>query len=154
MSQGRSIGMELRTLRNLLLRKVEGVIHKKYNDQLTCMHGWVLKYFVDHQDRDVFQRDLEHEFSIRRSTATKILQLMEKNCLIRRVPVPYDARLKKIVLTPKAIEYHQAVVKSFIELEQELKKGISEEEMDSFFAIMDKLKKNLEQPSSMRSGKF
>ena len=52
-------------------------------------------------DGPVFQRDVERAFSLSRSTATGILQLMEKNGFLLREPVAYDARLKKLVLTPR-----------------------------------------------------
>jgi len=144
MHKDRSVAFELRTLRNMLHRQVSGFMNEKYGDQLTGMHGWVLKYFVDNQHKEIFQRDFESHFTIRRSTASKILQLMEKNNLITRQSVPYDARLKRIILTPKAIEYHEAIILKYVELESELKKGLSQEEMDTFFDVLDKIKKNLE----------
>ncbi|WP_169082523.1 MarR family winged helix-turn-helix transcriptional regulator [Paenibacillus sp. PL91] len=144
MDADRSVALELRTLRNMLKRQVDGFIHQKYADQMTGMHGWVLKYFVDNQDKEIFQRDFENEFSIRRSTASKILQLMEKNSLITRQPVSYDARLKRIILTPKAIEYYETIIEKYVALECELRKGLSREEMDMFFSVLDKIKKNLE----------
>jgi DNA-binding MarR family transcriptional regulator len=144
MDADRSVALELRTLRNMLKRQADEFIHQKYADQMTGMHGWVLKYFVDNQDKEVFQRDFENEFSIRRSTASKILQLMEKNSLITRQPVSYDARLKRIVLTHKAIEYYETIIEKYVALECELRKGLSREEMDMFFAVLDKIKKNLE----------
>ena len=75
------------------------------------MQRWVIGYLSEHEGKDVFQRDLEEEFSVRRSTATGILQLMEKNELITREPVSHDARLKKLVLTPKAIEIQKRLLK-------------------------------------------
>lgn len=144
MNADRSVALELRTLRNMLQRQVSGFMNQKYGDQLTGMHGWVLKYFVDNQDKEIFQRDFESHFTIRRSTASKILQLMEKNNLIKRQSVPYDARLKRIILTPLAIEYHKSIILKYVELECELKKGLSQEEMDTFFRVLDKIKKNLE----------
>jgi DNA-binding MarR family transcriptional regulator len=144
MDADRSVALELRTLRNMLKRQADGFIHQKYADQMTGMHGWVLKFFVDNQDKEIFQRDFENAFSIRRSTASKILQLMEKNSLITRQPVSYDARLKRIILTAKAIEYHETIIKKYVALECELRKGLSREEMELFFAVLDKFKKNLE----------
>ncbi|MDQ0113824.1 MarR family winged helix-turn-helix transcriptional regulator [Paenibacillus harenae] len=144
MGKERSVALELRTLRNLLKRHVDGFIHHKYGDQLTGMHGWALKFFVDNRDKEIFQRDFENQFCIRRSTASKILQLMEKNNLITRQSVPYDARLKQIILTPLAIEYCEAIFGKYVELERELKKGLSQEELDTFFTVLDKIKSNLE----------
>ena len=50
----------------------------------------------------VFQRDVEKAFGMSRSTATGILQLMEKNGLIVRESVASDARLKSLIPTERA----------------------------------------------------
>jgi DNA-binding MarR family transcriptional regulator len=47
-----------------------------------------------------------------------MLKLMEKNGLISRVAVDYDARLKKIVLTEKAIQIHQKATHNIELLEE------------------------------------
>ena len=60
----------------------------------------------------MFQRDLQAHFSVRRSTVTGLLQLMEKKGLITRSSVAQDARLKKIQLTPRAIQHHERIVAS------------------------------------------
>lgn len=117
---------------------------KKYVESVTGVHGWVIGYIYMNSDKDVFQRDLEAKFSIRRSTATGILQLMEKNELIKRIPVDYDARLKKLVLTDKAIELHQMVMADIDRAETLFRKGLTDEEIKSFFEITDKIKKNIE----------
>jgi len=53
-------------------------------------------------DKKVYQRDLELEFNIRKSTATNILKLMENKGLIIKKTEQEDTRLKEINLTPKA----------------------------------------------------
>src|SRR5690606_11030047 len=106
--------------------------------------GWVIGYVVKKQDEPVYQRDIEREFRIRRATVTGVLQLMERNGLIIREPVEHDARLKRITLTPKALELHECNVRRFKEFEVFLRRGLSEDELASFFAVVEKLKKNLE----------
>ena len=75
--------------------------------ETTGMQGWIIGFLHRNEDRDMFQRDVEAEFNIRRSTATGILQLMEKTASSAGA-VAYDARLKKLVLTPKALAVHEA----------------------------------------------
>jgi DNA-binding MarR family transcriptional regulator len=58
--------------------------------------------------------------------------------------VDADARLKKIVLLPKAWELHQVIMHEIAGLEQKLRQGISEAEMQQFFAVMEKMKANIE----------
>lgn len=144
MEKTKRIGFEVRTLSNLIRRNLNNSNAIKKADNVTGMHGYVIGYLYDHQDKDVFQKDLEEEFLIRRSTATVVLQLMEKNGLILRQPVSYDARLKKLQLTQKAIEIHKSVVKDIDQVELRLSQGISDEELKAFFSIMERLKKNIE----------
>nr|WP_306286949.1 MarR family transcriptional regulator [Neglectibacter timonensis] len=108
------------------------------------MHGWVIGYLYENRNRDVFQRDLQEQFSIRRSTVTGILQLMEKNGLITRQSVDEDARLKKIVLTPKAIEQHEQIHRSIRKVEEQLSEGLTPEEKQTFLELCDKIRRNIE----------
>jgi len=143
-SQKRSVGFELRALNNLLRRDFE----KRKPKELDCtsgVHGWAIGYLYDNREKEVFQRDFERHFQIRRSTATKMLQLMEKNGFIMRQEVESDARLKKIVLTDKAIEVHKKVIGVIKERDEMLQKGISEEELEVFYTVCEKIKANLEE---------
>ena len=42
------------------------------------MQSWIIRFLYEHSEEDIYQRDIEAEFSIARSTATGILKLMEK----------------------------------------------------------------------------
>ena len=113
-------------------------------DNLTAMHGWTISYLCKNQDTDVFQKDVERAFSIRKSTASRILKSMERNGLITRQTVPYDTRLKKIVLTEEALKIHEGIITRRETLEQKLLSGIPEEKLDVFFEVMDAMKDNIE----------
>lgn len=52
--------------------------------------------------RPLYQTDVEHEFNIQKSSATALLQLMERKELIVRVPSKQDGRYKAIQLTEKS----------------------------------------------------
>ena len=143
MEEKRAIGLELRRLNILVKRFIENNRPREL-DEYTSVHGWALRYFYENRDRDVFQKDFEAYFSIRRSTATKILQLMEKNEFILRESVPYDARLKKIVLTEKAVRLYKMILADIDKNEKLFVRGISDEELEAFFATLDKIKANLE----------
>ncbi|MBQ3090118.1 MAG: MarR family transcriptional regulator [Oscillospiraceae bacterium] len=143
MTTERHIGFELRAVNNLIKRYVAKTRPPELEDQ-NSIHGWAIGYFYDHREEEIFQRDFEAYFSIRRSTATNILKLMEKKGLITRQSVPRDARLKRICLTEKAVRIHEIITKDIGRLERELAQGISPEEQMIFFRILDKIKANLE----------
>lgn len=142
MSKKRSVGLELRTLSLLMRRQLDHMLTEK--DNLTAMHGWTISYLYKNQDTDVFQKDFEREFSIRKSTASRILKSMESNGLITRKTVPYDTRLKKIVLTEDALKIHDSIMARRVMLEQKLLTGIPEEKLEVFFEVMDAMKENIE----------
>lgn len=143
MTNKKSVGFELRTVDNLLRRDFK----KRIPKELECssgVHGWAIGYLYDNRQKDIFQRDFERHFEIRRSTATKMLQLMEKNGYIKREVVESDARLKKIVLTDKAIDVHKKVISIIKQRDKTIEKGISDEELKVFYSVCDKIKQNLE----------
>ena len=41
----------------------------------------IIDFITNHANHEVFQRDIEHEFEIQRSTTTVLLQRMEKKAL-------------------------------------------------------------------------
>lgn len=142
--QNKRLSFELHRSSRLVKRYMDNDASKRYVEKMTGTHGWAIGFFYHNRDRDVFQKDFEQEFNIRRSTASNILSLIEKNGLIKRESVPYDARLKKITLTQKAIDVQGVVDKAFENLEGTMRQGISEEELEVFFRVIDKINNNLE----------
>lgn len=143
MDRKEHIGFVLRTTANLFRRQIDNSAGKHGMEGLTGMQGRVIGFLCHNLDRDIFQRDIENEFSIRRSTATAILQTMEKRGLIRRESVESDGRLKRIIPCKAALEGHELFEKEIEAVEKAARKGISEEEIDAFFATLQKMKNNL-----------
>lgn len=126
-------------LSNKLRRKLDMLSSRK---EFSGSQGRAL-HFLLAQTGDVFQKDIEEEYSIRPSTATELLKQMEKNNLIVREPVAYDNRLKKIVLTDKALLYQKQVVDDLTKLEETLTQDIPAEKMKIFFEVIEKMMDNL-----------
>ena len=72
------------------------------------------------KQRNIYQKDVEDFFCLRRSTVTQTIQSMEKNGLVVRCSVSQDARLKKLTLTPKGEELEVRIHKRVLEMEQVL----------------------------------
>lgn len=137
------IGLELRALNNLIRRYFEFSSHKKVIDSVTGNNGWIIGYLADHPDQDIFQKDIEDHFTIARSTASKVLTLMEQKGLIQRQPVAQDARLKKIVLTDKAWKIREIMWKDTEKLEATLVQGFREDEIDTLISYLNRMKENI-----------
>ena len=141
----RHIGYAVQSLNRRIGQVMNNIPAMRENKNLTGIQVWILN-FLSRRSRggeDSFQRDVEAEFNIRRSTATQLLQAMEEGGLIRRVPVGYDARLKKIELTDYAGEIRKQLEEQIRRTERQLPEGFSEEELDAFFSYVHRFNENL-----------
>lgn len=114
-------------------------------DGPTSMQRWFLRYIWEHQNEDVFQKNLEAAFKVRRSTATEVLKAMERKMLIQRTPCIEDKRSKKITLTEKGLEVCRENRKRVVATDMRILNGISEEEIGTFLKTLEKIRKNLEE---------
>ena len=138
------IGAEIGMLHNLLRRQMACMSENSEN--LTGMQAMIVHHLIMHENEgDLFQKDIETAFQMRRSTATGMLQLMEQHGIIRREPVEHDGRLKRLVLTERAHAMDKRITERMEQMEQLLRQGITEDEIKSWFAVCDKIRSNLEQ---------
>ena len=126
-------------LSNKIRRKIDTFASKS---ELSGAQGRALDFILAQTD-DVFQKDIEEEYGLRPPTATELLKKMENNGLIRREVTSYDARLKRIIASDKALKYKEQVVSDLTGLEEVLTAGISPEELDVFFKVAEKMTDNL-----------
>ncbi len=138
------VAYELRSISNIVKRYIYKSAVSANCDQYSEIQGMIINYLSNNKGSDIFQRDIEEIFTIRRSTVTGILQSMEKNNLIIRENVAYDARLKKIVLTAFGEKINVHIIRAMQKFEDTITKGVSDEELEIFVQILNKFKKNIE----------
>ena len=113
---------------------------------LTGLQARILGFvrFNSENGRDVFQKDIEAEFKIRRSSVSSVLDNMEKNGFIIRQSVENDARLKKIVLTEKAQDISKQHCQTILRFENSLLENMTADEIATLKKLLDKVAENIE----------
>ena len=129
---------EVKCISNLVHQGLNGATHRG-----TMMQKMFLGYLDAHEGTPVYQKDLEAAFHIRRSTASGILQIMVRDGLLVREPVEGDARLKRLVLTPIAMEQLAEMQQDILQVEQKATKGLTAEERKTLLSLLDKVITNL-----------
>ena len=139
-------GKEMRYIMNLFRKEVDNSALFKLNPDLTNVKGWTMGFIYRQQNKglDVYQKDIEQEFNISRSTATELLQNLEQNEFLTRKANESDGRLKKIVLKEKGIKLQKEVIKTFELVENKLLDGFSKNEKEQLFNFLGRIRKNLE----------
>lgn len=122
------IPAQIRRVDNLIFRKINQFARENDVEQAT----------------PVFQRDIEREFSITRSTVTNILQLMERKGYIERRSVPQDARLKQLVLTEEGICFHEKTMLCFHQTDDYVAGLLTAEENTELLRLLNKLRDALQ----------
>lgn len=139
------IDREIIKTANQLRRRIDNSEEVRNLRNITGSNGYIIGYIARNSDKDIFQKNIEEEFSLTRSTVSKVLSLMEEKGLIRRESVDNDARLKKLVLTEKSLEIHKRMSDSHELLEAQITRGFTEEEKHLLFDMLSRINKNLEE---------
>ena len=137
------IGMELRRLSLFMSRYMDAHSNCKKIEELTGTNSWIIGYIGAKKNGDVFQRDLEKAFGITRSTASKTIDAMVAKGFVKRESVDYDARLKKLVLTEKALGIIDLMDDDGAKMEAALLGGFSDKEKQQLRGYIARMTENI-----------
>lgn len=135
-------GLWINTLSHKLKKQVNANMQSM---GITGVQSRVVYYILmKYVDGPVYQRDVESAFSLSRSTATGILQLMERDGLILRKSMEKDARLKSLIPTEKALHLGEQISKSLQQTEERLARGLSSTQIALFLETAAQMCANLD----------
>lgn len=139
----KTVHNELRSLSHLIYRFIENLPNKKQIESMTGTNSCIIGYLTENDGHDVFQKDIEKAFGITRSTASKVINLMEQKGLVERQSVSCDARLKKIVMTDKSKAISHLMAEDMALVESVLTDGFTPDEKDALCSYIKRMKNNI-----------
>lgn len=138
------VGYQLKALDHMFRRHMQAMMRQNAFEGMSMMNGYIIGYLAKHEHEDIFQKDIEKEFKIGKSSIAGTIKMMEEKGFIIRKAVENDARLKKVCLTDKGRGYIEKMEQGRLYMEQKVCKGISEEELSLFFQTVQKMQTNLQ----------
>jgi len=102
-------------------------------------------YFQLQNGKQVFQKELEEEFRIRKSSVTSVIQMLEKKGLVRRAGVTGDARRKELMLTEQGIAVQETVMERLDALEGLVNEALSPKEKQIWLSCIRKIETRLKE---------
>ena len=136
---------QLAAIVNQLHRLVLIMPEAKFPTGMTVSQLSTLGYLAMREKSDVYQRDIETFFHLRRSTVSSLLNTLERKGLLRREPVPHDARLKKLVLTEAGLALSTQALSVMQRMNQVLIQGLTPEEVIQLSGLLGKVEATLSQ---------
>lgn len=110
---------------------------------MTVSQVSTLGYLLLQDGSDVYQKDIEQFFKLRRSTVSSMLNTLEKKGFIQRQAVPHDARLKKLVLTEYGRQLSSLAGQIFLQINELMVQGLTQEELATLSTLLEKIETNL-----------
>ena len=102
-------------------------------------------YFQLQNGKQVFKKELEEEFRIRKSSVTSVIQMLEKKGLVRRAGVTGDARRKELMLTEQGIAVQETVMERLDALEGLVNEALSPKEKQIWLSCIRKIETRLKE---------
>ena len=106
----------------------------------------VLLYLQQHGGR-VPQHELAEFLRVKPSTVNGVLDRMEEKGLVRRSVNGEDARRRLITLTEKGAEQQALFEQSFLDTEEAMVRGFSQEEREALLSLLNRVIQNLKEDS-------
>lgn len=112
-----------------------------------------LQYISEHEVAAVYQKDIESFLRIRRSSVSSLLKKLETGGLLMRVPVPEDARLKRLFLTEQGRSLVEEIEGLHARIEQYISSILTQEEVESLNSILEKIARGMDGLEEVMQGK-
>ena len=147
------LGLLILRTATMIRRKADSNVYMSKVHKITGSNGWILGYLADHENEEIYQKDIEEEFQVRKPTVTGMLQLLEKKGYIYRENSPQDGRLKRIVPTKKAEDIRQAILINIKECEARMVRGIAPEDVELCKQVLWQMYENRREMNRQREQK-
>lgn len=110
---------------------------------ITYTQATVIGYLNRNQSNEICQKDIERGLGLTHPTVSSILSRLEEKKLIMTEPLESDRRYKKIVLTDKSFSMAATIRQKIEKIEEQVFKGVSEEEIEQLSDVIIRLIKNI-----------
>jgi DNA-binding MarR family transcriptional regulator len=141
------IGMKLSRI-GKMVRAIANNKFAKENFCITPEQFTVLTAILDHDG--LYQRQIGAITLKDRPNITRIIHILENSGLITKTPDVNGRKVFKITITEKGKEVYKKAIPTVESHWQETVKGVSDEELQSCIAVLDKIKANLEEKLNMQ----
>jgi len=119
------------------------VLKKRTSDQsdiILTMEQFGLLHALNQKDEDVIQKDMAEIMYKDKSAILRLIDTLEEKELVRRVVDLNDRRKNFLMVTKKGEKIIAQYLKIEKELTTEIKNGLTEEELNTFYKVVSHMK--------------
>lgn len=129
-------------------------ITNKYNKEITELFNqrlqehnitrvqWIALFYIGNNE-GITQRDLAQILDSNESSIVRLIDRMEKENTVKREKDPTDRRVTKLFLTEEGMKKRDEILPIGEKFSKDCIKGISDEDLETFKEVLNKMVKNL-----------
>ena len=133
-------GMLIKLLNEAIERRVNNALRQR---NLTLVQVWILRSLNQKADKTYTFKELESILNVAQSTCAGIINRLAAKEFVECFTKPNDKRIKLVHLTEAGEKYVRDVEQEIEELNDILYSGVSPEELDTLFSLLQKLYDNI-----------
>ncbi len=137
------LGLEIKQTSKVIKQYVQRKIDENFKENdvhVTISEGMVLHYVHNHEDEVVTARVLIDQYGLSKATMSQILTSLLRKGLIHYEVYKPDGRMKRIVLSKKALRLESDINKSLADSDSFFKGAFTEKELETFADLLKKLR--------------
>ena len=130
-----------------MMREIIRVLKKRTGEQAIIkltIEEFILLNTIHNNDVDVIQKDMAYILGKDKSSILRLIDSLEDKNMVRRVVDVSDRRKNCLMVTKNGEKGLNDYVIIGSKLIQELKQGVTEEEMATFFKVVNQIRSNSE----------
>lgn len=143
MEKEKTILFNIKKINNKVFQIMAKDASEKNIPRMSSTQLVIVDYLLAH-NKKAYQKDIEKDLNMTRATISGVLKTMEKNQIINSKPSIEDSRTNEISLTEISKERHLESKKKMNEIENVIRKDITEEELEIFMQVIYKIENNME----------
>lgn len=137
------LGFELRKTMNTFNKRIENSYFIYLHPELRGKNIFILNYLAKNEKEDIFQKDIEKEFGLHKSSVSDIISCLEGYGYITRECLIEDSRFKNLHITETGKAICQDFKSELDKIELELQTKLSAEEISDIVMNLIKIQKCL-----------
>ncbi len=143
MKENIRLGFELKKTMSAFSKRIEHSYFMYSHPELSQRSMYILNYLFYHQKEVIYQKDIEKECSVHKSTISDLISNMEKHGYLLRYSPKSDARCRSLELTDSGRKIVEGFKKELDKIELELQEQFTKEELTNFMNDLIKIRKCL-----------
>jgi len=128
---------------NTATKAITEDFNKRLEEHGSTRIQWIALYFLNRSDNPMSQKDLADLMNIQDSSLARLIDRMERDGLLHRIENPMDKRVKFLQLTEAGRLKAVDLLPKGAEFSNLLLEDISEEELEIFNRVLNKMLNNI-----------